>query len=242
MAKLDIFLPLRPLVGLLSRIVRRELGLTQSRDIPVPGGIRDVKSVFSRSVAVALGQSFADGNFVRRDFAEQLRPRIARFSFDNITPPEAIDRAVGMMVTASEDPLAFGQRPVQLQIDDNFVAREAEHDYKRMDELRKESMDFSALGPLGPLWSGAPPPWWQVWPERPDRWVGPLGELCAPVWNSTDLPGESVAFLIDFGLSGIEENPDLIEPWAKTVSQLVATASKPKVNIREAVSCCRVHP
>jgi len=264
MANLDMFLPLRPLLGLWARVVRRELGQTQADMVPVSGSIRDVKSIFSRSVAVALADSiasgrraaqspaddkmisaehsFAEGRIVRREFAQQLLPRMARLRQNDIVPPEVLDRAIGMTVTATEDPRAFGLRPVQLQIEDEDVAREAFRDNERLMESANDPAKISAEALSRPLWSEKPPYWWQRWSERPDRWVEPLRELCEPVWGSQELSPDSIRYLVDFGLDGIEKNPDLIEPWKQTVSQLVTTATKRKVSIRDAVSCCKVEP
>lgn len=265
MAYLDLFLPLRPLLGLWARVVRRELGQTQANVVPVSGSIRDVKSVFSRSVAVALADSIAngrrvvqissddqmfspehsiaEGEIVRREFEQQLLSRMARFRLNEVVPPEVLDRAIGMTVTATEDPRAFGLRPVQLQIEDEDVAREAFRDHERLMGSANNPKEISAEALSSrPLWSEEPPNWWQRWPERPDRWVDPLHELCEPVWGSKELSPDSIKYLVDFGLDGIEKNPDLIEPWQRTVSQLVTTATKRKVSIREAVSCCKVEP
>src|SRR6202035_5100072 len=115
-------------------------------------------------------------------------------------------------------------------------------DYEQLMTRTEDVNEISPKELWGPLWSGKPPSWWEMWPDRPDKWVAPLGELCSPVWGSRDLSDESMAYLIDFGLDGIEREPDLIDRWKETSYQLVTTATKRRVDIREAVSCCKVEP
>ncbi len=76
----------------------------------------------------------------------------------------------------------------------------------------------------------------------PDSWVTPMNQLGQPIWTSQRLPPANLSYLLNFGLDQIESNPDLIGPWTRSVSTLVAAASTQKTDIRELVECCRIKP
>ena len=78
MALLRVNLPPRNLVGIYSRIVRRELGLPGFFP-PFPDDLGRIAGFFARSLAVAVGQAFAAGKPVRAEFAVALRDRLRQY-------------------------------------------------------------------------------------------------------------------------------------------------------------------
>jgi hypothetical protein len=244
MALLRIDLPPRPRAGFYSRIVRRELGLAL---LFVPrafnNNVQDVTGIFARSLAVAVGQAFAAGELVREEFARALSDRFRiypqRYLSDQIPPlNEAIAHAVALV-----DIVAGMQSDLQardIQILDNIEADSARSDYELLQRVG-DPIDWSPNGPLGPVRIQEPPVPWRESLPTPDDWVTPMYQLGKPLWTS-QLSGESLSFLVDFGLGRIETNQKLVQPWIESVSTLVANASKPRVDIREAVNCCMIDP
>jgi hypothetical protein len=245
MAQLEFDLPSHLLAALYARIVRRELGIPLKPRIPVSTETRIEGSLFARSVTVALGQSYAIGDFIRNEFAQALLRRLP--TYPDLSPIDqnpalggVLSHAAALLeIIAARVPF-FG--PAGIEIADNAVAEAAASDYRRLLRLRSGAGALSAEELLGPLWPMEEPTWWRIGPDPPDRWVMPMTRLGMPVWSSERLPPDSLVYLVNFGLDRIESRPDLIEPWTGTVRLLVASASKRKVDIREAVSCCMVDP
>jgi len=243
MALLRFNLPPRPLAGLYSRIVWRELGFPPPFVPQNTNDIRDVVGLFARSLAVALGQSFAAGEFVRHEFAQALHDRLRNYSREyapNLIFPwvVAIDHAAVLAeIVARRSP---DSRLAGIEIPDDTVADAAQTDFRLSQE--RDIVDWSPNGPLGSLWRGEQPRWWRQWIAAPDSWVSSMNQLGEPLWTSQRLPRESLSYLVNFGLDRIESKPDLIEPWTQRVSTLVAAASKPRADIREVVNCCRIDP
>jgi len=243
MALLRFDLPLRPLAGLYARIVRRELGifgLLPPRDMDI---VFD-QSLFARSVAVALGQSFAGGDFVRKEFAQALSLRLPtydQFTQLNWSLPFAnvAEHANALVEIVAQIPSPSDRQRVEIV--GNAEAEAVQTDYQRLLRLKMDALDYSPEGPLGPIWQREEPPWWRL-VDKPDRWVTPLTNLCAPIWSSKQLSEDSFTYLVNFGLDRIESNPGLIERWTETVYLLLINASRPGANIRNLVDCCRTDP
>ena len=245
MALLQFEVPLRPLAGLYARIVRRELGISRLRGIPLLRNMLRDKSLFARSLAVALGQSFAIGDFVRKEFAQVLSQRLPTYNqfpkVDWIRPfAEVVDHANALVEIVARTPLLSGRR--RLEIADEALAEAAETDYRELLRLGMDPVDSSPEGPLGPLWHVEQPIWWRRRLHKPDQWVAPMTKLGAPIWASEQLSEDSMTYLVNFGLDRIESKPGLIEPWTETVPLLVADASKPRANIRRLLDCCKIDP
>ncbi len=248
MASFRVNLPPRSLVGLYSRLVRRELGLPASRfHSLINTGRRD--GLFARSLAVAVGQTFAVGGSVRGEFAAALRDRLERYQMD--APPfdsplaDVLNHSISLCeivarqeLQVTDDTIAVGT----LRISDPVVASATQGELQSLELYPRER--FAADAFQFPLWVAAPAPrWWREYPEPADHWVAPMGRLGEPIWSSTEqLSGEDITFLLNFGLDRIDSNPQLIQPWTESVSNLVAAASRPHANIRKLVDCCRVDP
>jgi hypothetical protein len=197
---------------------------------------------------VALGQDFAGGGIVRKEFALAIDQRFRTY-YDNdafYTVPlwaEALGHSAILAEMVAEVPLLPDVR--RLEIADGAAAEAAQGDYQELLRLGGDVSDFSPEGPLGPLWRAEQPSylWWRL--ERPDRWVTPMARLGQPIWASERLSGDNVAYLVNFGLDRIESRPDLpdlIDRWTETAPQLVALASRPDAKIRKLVDCCRIDP
>jgi hypothetical protein len=243
MALLKVNLPPRSLAGVYSRIVRRELGLP-AYFLGSSGGLGQVAGLFARSLAVAVGQAFAAGESVRAEFALALRNRLRQYERKSgIGQALPLVEAFGHSIALSE--IIAGERSGtadrRIEISDNAVANAAEADVHRL-SFRAEEINWAQEETHSSLWSGTPAPsWWQQYPEAPDRWVAPMSQLGEPLWTSR-LSGESLTYLLNFGLDRIDSKPELIQPWTQSVSSLVAAASRPRADIREVVNCCRVDP
>jgi hypothetical protein len=243
MAFLRINLPPRPLAGVYSRIVRRELGFRPFfQQSASESGLQT--GLFARSLAVAVGQAFATGQFVRPEFALALRDRLRDYE---LKPPakqyarlvEAINHSVALAEIVAGQRLAADDAGIE--ISDSAIASAAQADIYRFSTEPSISL-FRDL-PQGSLWSGTPAPtWWQEFPEAPDNWVTPISQLGEPLWASSHLTGDSLTYLLNFGLDRIDSKPELIQPWTQSVSSLVAAASRPRADIHEVVNCCRVDP
>src|SRR5439155_631121 len=135
MALLQYDLPPRRLAGLYSRIVRRELGFPAPFVPRNVSDIRDVVGLFARSLAVALGQSFAAGEFVRHEFAQALSDRLRNFSREyasNLIFPlvEAIDHAAVLAEIVARR--SSDSRLAGIEISDDTVADAAQTDFFRL--------------------------------------------------------------------------------------------------------------
>ena len=246
MPLLQFDLQLRPLVGLYARIVRRELGRLRR---PEPFGIgaqsSQDKSLIVRSVVVAVGEAYAGGDNVREEFALAVYQRLLAFIRNpgfRFYPrfPEALGHAANLAAAVAHVPILPDIQRVEIA--DDTAAEAAQRDYRELLRLRSEVRDFSPEGPLGQVWRAEQPlySWWRS--VRPDRWVTSVARLGRPIWASERLAGESVAYLVDFGLDRIESRPDLIDRWTDTAPRLVALASRPDAKIGQLVDCCRVDP
>ena len=241
MALLRTNLPPRGLAGLYSRIIRRELGFPSfSSQRASQSG--EETGLFARSLAAALGQAFAAGQTVRVEFAVGLRDRLRDYRRkrelrQEPSLVEAIDHSVELSeIVAGVDSHVLRR---EIEISDYAVARAAQADFARVSLLFDSSEEWSRR----PLWSGGlTPVWWMEAPEPPDKWVAPLERLGEPLWTSTRMSGESLIYVLNFGLDRIDSKPQLIQPWTQSVSALVAAASRPQADIRAVVNCCRVDP
>ena len=241
MALLRTNLPPRGLAGLYSRIIRRELAFPSfSSQRANQSG--EETGLFARSLAAALGQAFASGQTVRVEFALALRDRLRDYRRKRELRQEpSLVEAIDHSVELSEIVAGVGSDVLrgEVAISDFAVASAAQADLARV-SLR---FDWSEGRSRRPLWSrGLTPIWWMEAPEPPDKWVAPLERLGEPLWTSTRLSGESLIYLLNFGLDRIDSKPQLIQPWTQSVSSLVAAASRPRADIREVVNCCRVDP
>jgi hypothetical protein len=184
---------------------------------------------------------------VRVEFAAALRDRLQRYQIDapfdspladvlnHATFLSEIVAGQGLRVT--DDTIEVGT----LKISDPVVASATQGEIQSLELYPRETFAPDAF--QFPLWIATPAPrWWRDYPEAADNWVAPMGQLGEPIWSSTQLSGEDVTFLLNFGLDRIDSNPLLIQPWTESVSTLVAAASRPRANIRKLVDCCRVNP
>jgi hypothetical protein len=241
MALLRTNLPPRGLAGLYSRIIRRELGFPSfSSQRPSQDG--EETGLFARSLAAALGQAFAAGQTVRVEFALALRDRLQGYGRKRELRQEpSLVEAIDHSVELSEIIAGVGSDALrgEIEISDFALAGAAQADLADL-SLR---FDWPEERSARSLWSGGlTPVWWMKAPEPPDKWVAPLELLGEPLWTSTHLSGESLIYLLNFGLDRIDLKPQLIQPWTQSVSSLVAAASRPRADIREVVNCCRVDP
>jgi hypothetical protein len=154
-----------------------------------------------------------------------------------VPSPLPLAEVLGHAVVLSEMVAADGNIEIDVvEISHPIVARETEADINSPREI------FYAGRFQRPLWTALPAPEWWQHPAAADKWVVPMGRLGEPIWTSTQLSGEDLVYLLNFGLESIDSNPQLIQPWTESVSNLVAAASRPRANIRELVDCCRVKP
>ena len=213
MALLQFNLQIRPLVGLYARIVRRELGLWGRSerfpgDAPFSQEVREDGSLFARSVLVALGQDFAGGRTVRKEFALAVDQRFRRYydsrryyyndAFYGVALwAEMLGHSSILAEIVAGVPLLSDVR--RLEIAEGAAAEAARSDYQELLRLGGDVSDFSPEGPLGPLWHADQPLylWWRL--ETPDRWVTPMAKLGQPIWASERLSGDDVAYLVDCG-------------------------------------------
>lgn len=247
MALLRVNLSPRNLAGLYSRIVRRELGLP----VFLPRFSEDLGELvglFARSLTVALGQAFASGEEIRTEFALALRDRLRQYERKSpIRQAVPLSEAFDHSVALSE--IAAGQLPEgwegTISISEESVARATQADVRRLTEFGGD-VNWSRQEFSRSLWVEGPYPFWwrrrERSPEAPDSWVEPMAQLGKPLWSSRLLSGDDLTYLLNFGLDRIDAKPALIEPWTRSVSSLVAAASRPRANIRDVVNCCRVDP
>jgi hypothetical protein len=266
MAVLNFDLDRRPLAGLYSRILRRELVFLESaslfslywsalrREFPFPNfpsrASEDRKpgdrGLFAASLAVALGEAFAGGSTPRTEFCYALDRRMRTYDRDVLpfvsSPTDSLQHAITLAEIVGNDRIQDAQRIV---ISSEAVAEAADRDYHRLRELGRDVTDFSPEGPLGPLWLRANPSdsvfdaLWQL--LKPDQWVAPLARLAERFWSSESLSDDNQTWLLNFGLDGIDSRPALIDRWTETAPRLL-DASRRGIDIRQAVDCCRIDP